>query len=189
MGLLEGELCPRCSHLQKPIQIHCLSCSLTKWPSSLLTPWSTVLFDKLTVSHPVKTSPHLGNVNFHYPLQNSPQLVPILSLINPVYALPTHFFKTQVNNFLHAVRALMWFLSLNFFCTNTLYFCLYPYMPHAPHILFYHPVIFGEEYMSWSSSFCSFVHCPVTFSALGRMPVCVPAPFYRPRSSRSTRHR
>jgi hypothetical protein len=29
--------------------------------------------------------------------------------------------------------------------------------------LFYHPIIFGEEYISWSSSFCSFLHCPVTF--------------------------
>ena len=42
------------------------------------------------------------------------------------------------------------------------------YMPRPFHpSLFYHPINIGEQYRSFSSSLCSFLHCPVTSSHLG----------------------
>jgi hypothetical protein len=40
-------------------------------------------------------------------------------------------------------------------------------MPHPSHSQFYHPHNRGNEFRSWSSSLCSFLHYLVTSSLLG----------------------
>jgi len=51
--------------------------------SKRLTAWSRVLLEKLTVPHLVKNS-HLMEKTYHYRIQNSGPLVPILSQVKPI---------------------------------------------------------------------------------------------------------
>ena len=64
-----------------------------------------------------------------------------------------------------------WYLSVRPLIQNAfMHFFFLPYMLHAlPHVILLDlstRVIFGEEYSSWSSSLCSFLHSPVISSLL-----------------------
>ena len=64
----------------------------------LLTPWSTVLLEKLTGFAADQEIPRiLWNPKVHYRTHKRPLTVPILSQLHPVPTTPSHFLKIHLN--------------------------------------------------------------------------------------------
>ena len=64
----------------------------------LLTPWSTVLLEKLTGFAANQEIPRiLWNPKVHYRTHNRPSPVPILSQLHPIPTTPSHFLKIHLN--------------------------------------------------------------------------------------------
>ena len=106
----------------------------------------------------------------HYSIHNILP-VPILSQLDPVHTPTSHFLKIHLNIILSSTPGSpQWSLSLRFPHQNPVYVSPLPhkrYMPHPSHSSrFYNPHELGREYRSFSSSFCSFLHSPVTSSLL-----------------------
>ena len=81
---------------------------------SPITPWSTAILEQLMVNQTLMTLPALYNLQNHYHVHHNPQLVPILSKINPVHTLPTNFFRIQSNIILPSKpRSAEWSLFFN----------------------------------------------------------------------------
>jgi len=79
----------------------------------LLTPWSTVLLEKLTGYQLVNNSPHMMEPESSHPRLQEPAPVPILSQINTVNALPFHSLKIHFNIILQSMPgSSKWSLSL-----------------------------------------------------------------------------
>ena len=108
----------------------------------------------------------------HYHIHKCPPTVPILSHINPIHALTSHFLNIHRSIILPSMPgSSKWSLSLRFPHHNPEYTCtLTPtcYVPRPPHSSrFDHLNNIGEQCRSLSSSLCSFLHSPLTLSLSG----------------------
>ena len=82
----------------------------------LLTPWSTVLLEKLTGFAANQEIPCiLWNPTVHYRTHTRPPPVPILSQLHPVPTTPSHFLKIHLHIILPSTSwSAQWSLSLRF---------------------------------------------------------------------------
>jgi hypothetical protein len=131
----------------------------------LLTPWSRILRDKLTSSQLVKKFPALyRNPKVNYHNYKIPPPVPIPSQINPIHAPLYHILKIYLNIILLSMTGFSkWSLSLRFPHQNCVSISPIPHMCYMPCLSH----SFGKEYISLSSSLCSFLLSSMTSSLLG----------------------
>ena len=153
-------------------QINCYpSCSFPLYfLTYLLTPWSTVLLEKLTGLQLVKKfSAFYGTRRFITAFTSARHLS--LSWASPIHSIPLH--PTSWRSILilssHLRLRLPSSLFPSGFPTKTLYTSSHTcYMP--PHLIlldFITRTKLGEQYRTLSSSLCSFLHSLVTSSLLG----------------------
>lgn len=106
---------------------------------------------------------------FHYCLHKNPQLVPIVTQINP--ARTSYFCKIRFNFILTSTSRYLRCLFPSCFSTKTLYalfFLMCATYPAFRIVLDYIIlIVFGEEYMLKSSSLCSFLYPHIISSFLG----------------------
>ena len=140
----------------------------------LLTPWSTVLLEKLTRFQLAKKSMHLMEQEGSLPSLQEPTSCPYSEpdQSSPFPTLPSHFLKILLTIILPSMPGFSkWCLSPQISPPKP---CMYlsppPYMLLAlptSFFLIWLRIIFYEEYTLLGSSLCSFLHSPVLLSFLG----------------------
>ena len=114
----------------------------------------------------------LWNPKVHYRIHKCPPSVPILSQLDPVHTPHPNFWRSILILSSHLCVGLPSAPFPSGFPTKTLYTTLLSpiHATFPAHLILLHFItrtIFGEQYISLSSSLCSFLHSPVTSSLLG----------------------
>jgi len=142
------------------------------WPN-LLTPWSRVLLEKLTVSQIVKKFPAFYGTRGFITALTSSHYLPLFWAISiqSITPHPTSWRSILISSF-HLFLGLLSCPFLSAFPTKTLYMPLLSsiraaFSTHLILLDFITHKILGEQYRSFSSSLCSFLYFLFTSSLLG----------------------
>lgn len=136
------------------------------WVRIISTPQSIMLPQKLVTCQPVRRFPTC------YHVYRNPLLGPLLTQTNPIHILTSYFFQIYFNILPSTPMSSKWPLSAGF-PTITLYaFLCFPTHATSPNLrILLHLVVLliwvlGQEYRSWSSYLCNFLHLPITCTLL-----------------------